>query len=104
LNSIYKTFWDLKFIVKEGINIPSISHRSDTIHARLMFDNGYGISVVRGGVLTIGGAKVGSNDIYEIAVLDEDEELTYTTPITEDVITDLTQDEVNEYMIKIQQL
>jgi hypothetical protein len=69
-----------------------------------MFDNGYGISVVRGGVLTIGGAKVGSNDIYEIAVLDEDEELTYTTPITEDVITDLTQDEVNEYMIKIQQL
>ena len=104
MNSIYKTFWDLKFIVREGINIPNVSYRSDTIHARLMFDNRYGISVVRGGVLTIGGAKVGSNDVYEIAVLDEDKELTYTTPITEDVITNLTQDEVTEYMIKIQQL
>lgn len=104
LNSIYKIFWDLKFIARDGINIPGVSYRSDTIHARLMFNNGYGISVVRGGIVTIGNTKIGSDDVYEIAVLDKDGKLDYSTPITEDVITDLTQDEVTEYMIKIQQL
>ena len=104
MNSIYKTFWDLKFITRDGINIPGVSYRSDTIHARLMFDNGHGISVVRGGIVTIGDTKLGSDEVYEIAVLDADGRLDYSTPITEDVITDLTQDEVTEYMIKIQQL
>jgi hypothetical protein len=69
-----------------------------------MFDNGHGISVVRGGIVTIGDTKLGSDEVYEIAVLDADGRLDYSTPITEDVITDLTQDEVTEYMIKIQQL
>ena len=103
MNSTYKTFWDLQFIVREGINL-TVSYRSNTIHARLMFNNGYGISVVRGGVITIEDTKMGSDDIYEIAVLDKSGELDYSTYITEDTIRDLTQDEVTEYMIKIQQL
>ena len=54
--------------------------------------------------ITIEDTKMGSDDIYEIAVLDKSGELDYSTHITEDTIRDLTQDEVTEYMIKIQQL
>jgi hypothetical protein len=96
---MYKTFWDLQFNVQEGFN-----KFSPRIQARITFDNEYGISVVRGGMLTIGGAKVGSDDIYEIAVLDKNGKLDYNTPITNDVEAGLTIDEVTEYMIKIQQL
>jgi len=41
---------------------------------------------------------------YEIAVLGKNDKLDYSTPITDDVERGLTQDEVTEYMIKIQQL
>ena len=91
---MYKTFWDLKFIVREGINL-TVSWRSNTIHARLMFNNGYGISVVRGVYNTIS---------YEIAVLGKNDKLDYSTPITNDVEASLTLEQVTEYMIKIQQL
>ena len=100
---MYKTFWDLQFIVREGNNLSS-SSMSDSIHARLMFNNRHGISVVRGGIITINNAKIGSDDVYEVAVLDKYGKLDYSTPITDDVIRGLTQDEVTEYMIKIQQL
>ena len=96
---MYKTFWDLQFNVQEGFN-----KFPPRIQARIKFDNEYGISVVRGGVITIEDTKMGSDDVYEIAVLDKSGELDYSTYITEDTIRDLTQDEVTEYMIKIQQL
>jgi hypothetical protein len=40
---MYKTFWDLQFNVQEGF-----SKFPPRIQARATFDNGYGISVVRG--------------------------------------------------------
>jgi hypothetical protein len=102
---MYKTFWDLKFITRDGINIPGVSYRSDTIHARLMFDNGHGISVVRGvATKIVGGRLIDDTVSYEIAVLGKNDKLDYSTPITDDVERGLTQDEVTEYMIKIQQL
>lgn len=67
------------------------------IQAIIMFENGYGISVVQGDH-TYGG----SIGLYEIAVLDKEGHLTYDTPITNDVIGYLTEPEVSDYMIKIQ--
>ena len=69
------------------------------IISRMMFDNGYGISVVQG-EHTYGGKK----GLYEIAVLDGDGKLCYTSEITDDVIGNLTELEVSDYMIKIQKL
>lgn len=66
--------------------------------ARLFFDNGYGISVITGH-----GGYSTEDKPYEIAVLFNNE-LCYTTEITDDVIGWLTADEVSEIMIKIQQL
>ena len=45
------------------------------------YDNGYGASVVQHS-----GSYGGQNGLYEIAVLDSNGEMSYTTPITDDVI------------------
>jgi hypothetical protein len=82
-----KTFADLEFKPHElGGN---------NTRARLNFDNGYGISVI-----TL--PDVGYTG-YEIAVL-ADDEITYGTPITDDVIPYLSSDEVTEIMRQIQEL
>lgn len=89
-----KTFYDLEFKrqnFSEGY-YPSII-------SQMMFDNGYGISVVQG-EYTYGG-KLG---LYEIAVLDKYGDICYTSEITNDVIGHLTELEVSDYMIKIQKL
>ena len=63
------------------------------------FDNGYGVSVVRT-PYSYGGDK----GLYEMAVLDKTGRVTYDTPITNDVLGYLTEDEVTEYMIEVQKL
>lgn len=86
-----KTFKDLEFN----------SHPSGIggIQARIQFDNGYGASVV------IGPYTYGSEDgLYELAVLDKDGRLTYETPVTDDVIGYLKEEDVTDLLIKIQQL
>ncbi len=99
-NSIYKTFWDLQFNIQEGFN-----NFPPRIQARMKFDNEYGISVVRGvATKIVGGRLIDDTVSYEIAVLGKNDKLDYSTPITDDVERGLTQDEVTEYMIKIQQL
>jgi hypothetical protein len=65
----------------------------------MMFDNGYGVSVVRGPYSY--GGKLG---LYELAVLDGDGYITYETPITSDVIGFLKPEDVSKYMIEIQEL
>jgi len=69
------------------------------VFARIQFENGYGASVVKG-PYTYGG----NNGLYELAVLDSEGHVTYDTPITNDVIGYLSVPEVNEYLIKIQEL
>lgn len=85
-----KTFEDLEFQSKP---------HDLGIFAHIQFDNGYGASVVKG-PYTYGG----NDDLYEMAVLDSEGHITYDTPITDDVIGYLSIPEVNEYMIKIQEL
>ena len=66
------------------------------------FANQYGASVIRGGSVAYGG--------LELAVLkfdgdgDEDYELCYTTPITDDVLGHLTEDELRMHLRDIKNL
>jgi hypothetical protein len=69
------------------------------VQSRIMFENGYGASVVKG-PHTYGG-KTG---LYEIAVLDSEENITYETPITSDVIGYLRPEDVTDVIEKIQKL
>jgi len=67
--------------------------------SRMMFDNGFGVSVVSH-TFSYGG-KDGK---YELAVLDSNGELTYETPITNDVMGYLESEEVTNIMKDIQNL
>jgi hypothetical protein len=84
------TFNDLEFKqdIQRGLNA-----------ARVMFDNGYGASVVVG-PYTYGG----EDGLYELAVLDSNGKLTYETPITNDVEGYLTEDDVTKLLEQIQSL
>lgn len=62
---------------------------------KFKFDNGYGASVITGGI-----AYCNDEQPYELAVL-KDYELCYDTPITDDVIGYLTNDEVYELLDRI---
>ena len=84
------TFNDLEFKqdLQRGLNA-----------ARIMFDNGYGASVI------IGPHTYGGEDgLYELGVLGKDKKLTYDTPVTEDVKGYLSEDDVTKLMEQIQKL
>ena len=82
-------------------------HIGDGVQRLYRFPNGYGASVVR---FTINGlpASHGSEDgLWELAVIKWNENsfaLTYETPITEDVIGWLTEDDVQSTLEKIKEL
>lgn len=85
-----KTFNDLEF--RHSFTSGEIS--------RLHFGNGYGVSVVRG-PHTYGG----EDGLFELAVIDSTtDEITYDTPITDDVVGYLTPEGVTQLMAEIQLL
>lgn len=88
LNLNYKTFEDIDFQ----------PHWAGII-GKIMFENGYGASVIR-----TEQSYGGSRGLYELAVLDNDGKLTYDTPITDDVLGFLSPEEVTNYLIQIQDL
>ena len=60
------------------------------------FSNGYGASVIRNS------ASYGNeDDLWELAVLDTDGKIDYTTSITEDVLGYLTTDDVEDILEQI---
>ena len=63
------------------------------------FENGRGASVISG-PYSYGGEK----GLYELAVLDENGNLDYTTPITDDVVGWLKWEEVIELLRQIKEL
>ena len=68
------------------------------IQARIFFDNGYGASVIRSPY-----SYGGNQGLYELAVI-KDNNLCYDTPITDDVLGYLTEDQVTDYLRQIQEL
>ena len=88
-----KTFQDLEFI---KINdAPFMVGKKSRMH----FDNGFGVSVVSHSY-----SYGGRDGLYEIAVLDSDDNLTYDTPVTNDVIGYLSEEEVSNVMKQVQEL
>jgi hydroxylamine reductase (hybrid-cluster protein) len=85
-----KTFKDLEFRPNRAV---------DGTQSVMMFDNGYGVSVIKT-PFSYGG-KMG---LYELAVLDSGEDITYNTPVTNDVLGHLSEEEVTKYMIEVQKL
>ena len=69
-----------------------------------IFDNHYGVSVVRG-PYTYGGRK----GLYELAVVymapeDKESQLVYDTPVTNDIMGYLTPDNVTDIMAQVEAL
>lgn len=88
-----KTFEDLNF---EYIND---SPYQTGKKSRMSFENGYGVSVV-----SHTHSYGGKDGLFEVAVLDSNDEITYDTSVTNDVIGYLTEEEVSELMAEVQKL
>ena len=88
-----KTFEDLVF--EQIDDVPFMVGKRSRMH----FDNGYGVSVV-----SHSHSYGGRNGLYEVAVLDSDGNLTYETPVTNNVIGHLTEEDVTNVMKQVQEL
>jgi hypothetical protein len=87
-----KKFEDLEFIkLDDGF--------MKGVQCRMMFENGFGVSVVSH-TYSYGG----KDGLFEVAVLGKDGNLTYDTPVTNDVVGYLNPDEVTEIMEQVQNL
>lgn len=79
-------------------------------HFICRFPNGYGVSVVRFTLAYGTGSYGAEKGLFELAVLEyfgdslDDYELTYGTPITDDVIGHLTIEEVGKIMDQVAEL
>jgi hypothetical protein len=87
---VMKTFKDLDF--------KPHSNGMGGVQARIQFDNRYGASVVKSSF-----SYGGNQGLYELAVLFEDD-ITYNTPITDDVLGYLSEGDVTEHLKQIQEL
>jgi len=85
-----KTFNDLEF---------KPHPRGSGIISRIKFDNGYGASVVKG-PHTYGG----NEGLYELAVIDANDQVIYETPVTNDVEGYLREEDVTILLKQIQNL
>jgi len=79
-------------------SLPS-NNRLDGIQYLAMFPNGYGASIVMN-LFSYGG----NDGLWELAVLDDEGDLCYDTPITDDVLGYLTEDDVDEILDRIEEL
>lgn len=90
--------------MKEFKDLDFAKSDEGSVKASLMFDNNYGISVSMGPF-----TKGGLLGKFEIAVLKIPpgktfSVITYDTPLTNDVIGHVPKEEIDDYMIKIQEL
>jgi len=87
-----KKFKDLPFFpINDGFMVGK--------KARMDFENGYGVSVVSH-TYSYGG----KDGLFEVAVLGKDGNLTYDTPVTNDVVGYLTEEDVTDVMKQVQNL
>lgn len=90
--------WEIKFPELQKLNDPMFDNMRDAKCARIMFPNGYGVSLIFGEMFYSNGINT-----YELAVLNPNG-ITYTTPITNDVLGYLTEDEVTSILQQIEVL
>ena len=87
---------------------PHTNYPDTGVAARKFFPNGYGISVVRfTNPSGFGGSYGVEQGLYEAAVLkgvEENWNICYDTPITEDVLGHLTEEEVEVLLYEIENL
>ena len=88
-----KTFQDLEF---EQLNDAPYMVGKKSL---MQFDNGFGVSVVSHSY-----SYGGRSGLYEVAVLDKDGLLTYETPVTNNVIGYLNEEDVTDIMKQVQEL
>jgi hypothetical protein len=86
-----KTFQDLEF--------KALGTEGYGIRAEIKFDNGYGASVIR-----TKGSYGGEAGLYELAVLDQEGEMCYNTPITSDTLGWLNEDNITAALQRIEAL
>lgn len=86
---------------------PHQNYPDTGIAARHFFPNGYGVSVVRF-TTPFGSGSYGSEEgLYELAVLqgvDENWNICYDTPITDDVLGYLTEEQVDSLLKEVEKL
>lgn len=88
--------------MKEFKDLEFVNHDDDFtigIRARMFFPNGYGISVIKNNR-----SYGGKDGLYEVGVLDNKGDLCYDTPVTDDVIGWLSEDDVSRVMREVQEL
>lgn len=78
------------------------------LQAVMIFDNGYGVSVVRFKTMFGSyGSYTDNEDQWELAVIEgtaDEFEINYSTSVTDDVIGRLSSEDVTELMHKVQKL
>lgn len=83
-------------------------HHWGGTQAKMFFPNGYGVSVIRAGSGGFMSGSYGAEDgLYELAVIKgsaENWKITYSTDITDDVVGSLTESDVSDIMVKVQEL
>lgn len=86
---------------------PHTSFPDTGIVARYFFPNGYGVSVVRFTTPFGSGSYGSTKGLYELAVLkgvEENWQICYDTPITEDVLGHLTELDVENLLGEVESL
>ena len=100
-----KTFSDLRWkphrLAIEATKVDFLADNKNAEHAVIVFDNGFGVSVIRKAPLITNGS------VFEIAIIrgtPEEYVLVYDTGITEDVIRCDTEEEITDIMRQVQDL
>ena len=97
MGNCLKTFNDLKFIDRSEF-LQLDGEKVVAEQAIMEFENGYGVSVLFGSLYYSNGINS-----YELGVLYKGG-LTYNAPITDDVLSYISADQVTEAMIAVQNL
>lgn len=83
----------LKYSQKYSFDMLEFKKTDSEVAATIKFPNGYGASVVRGE-----GTYGSDEGLYELAVLNSEGNLDYSTPITSDVLGWLSEEDVSKYL------
>ena len=86
---------------------PHVNYPVSGIHAKHFFPNGYGVSVIQFTTPYGSGSYGAEEGLYELAVLkgvEEDWNICYDTPITDDVLGYQSEEEVEVLLCEIENL